>query len=451
VGRDPDPKIQPRPGLGTVFNVQRFARPSDDGVAAGFQLTGWWDFPDGGFSLRTEHGVQKVRIEPEATSNGDVGIERHYAARPGDVFRLTARLRLASKTGRFKGRVNLAARRRDETMSQVREFNDSQEDVTAAVVERRVEATMPPGTDFVSVRVKFHTAAPGETGEGEIHSMTLERIAAPTTPPSGTRLSLYDFNVHKMQDDWRGWIEFIGGQRLRPPDIVLLQDIEHDADRLELQRALGDAFGGRWTGRGTDSGWQTSVVWRARRFTRAAHRVWEGFGGGTCVDGSQDAPAVQVKLFDTQAQRSVSLVSLKTPPEVPDECAGSNMQKVHDSFAGDWAADLCVVGTDANSPARTPEGSWSPWYQRTVTSVRAGLTAPGSLGFLDPVADVIGTDESRFEEHVTLPGKGRVDFLLLRASADEPPVVVRQMTLPRGSVDGAKWSDHRCLHAEIAY
>jgi hypothetical protein len=451
VPRDPDPRIENRPDIGTVFNATRFRRPSAEGVAAGFQLTGFWDFPDGGFSLRTERGVQKVRIEPHATTNGDVGIERHFAARPGDVFRLTARVRVASKTGKFKARVNLSARRRDDHLSQVQEFNDSQDDVTRAAVERSTEAVMPPGTEFLSVRTKFHTSTPGETGEGEIHSMRLERIPAPTPAPAGTRLSLYDFNVHKMRDDWRGWIEFIGDQGLRAPDVVLLQDVEHDADRVELQNALGEAFGGIWTGRGTDPEWQTAIVWRTRRFRRAAHRTWRGFGGGTCVDNSQDAPAIQVKLRDARANKWVSLVSLKTPPEVDDHCVWSNMQKVDRSFEGDWAADLCVVGTDANSPARSPEGEWMPWYESTVRSERARLVAPDSLGFTDPVADVIGTDESRFEEHVTLPAKGRVDFLLLRTPARTPPPIARQMTLPRGSADGVKWSDHRCLHAEVAY
>lgn len=448
---DPHPRIENRPGIGTVFNVTRFREPSAEGVAEGFQRTGYWDFPEGGFSLAVERGVQKVRIEPTATSNGDVGIERHFAVRPGDVYRLTSRLRVAGKTGKFKGRVNLSARRRDAKLSQVKEFNDSQEEITNAVVERSTEAVIPEGTDFVSVRVKFHTSEPGESGEGEIHSMRLERIAAPTPTPAGTRLSLYNFNIHLMRDDWRGWIEFIGDQGLRRPDVVLLQDVEHDADRVALQQALGEAFGGTWMGRGTNPQWQSAIVWRQRRFTHAKSLVWHGFGGGTCVDGSQDAPAIQVKLNDTLAKKSISLVSLKTPPQVDDDCVASNMEKVHRSFAGEWAGDLCVIGMDANAPARDPERNWMRWYRRTVRSQRAELPAAGTLGFYDPVTEVYGADPVLLDEHVTLPGKGRVDFLLVRTDSAAPPSIVRQMTLPRGSADGAKWSDHRSLHVEIAY
>lgn len=447
--RDPDPKIEKRPEIGTVFNA-RFTHPSAQGVARGFQLTGFHDFPEGGFSLSVEHGVQKVRIDPAALSNGDAGIERHFAVQPGDVFRLTSRVRVASKTGKFKARVNLSARRSDG--SQVGEFNDSQEDVTNAVVERSREAVIPPGTAFLSARVKFHTSTPGETGEGEIHSMRLERIPALTPASAGRRLSLYNFNIHKMQDDWRGWIEFIGDQRLRAPDIVLLQDIEHDADRIELQHALGEAFGGTWAGLGTAPGWQTAIVWRTRRFTRATSRKWLGFGGETCVDNSQNAPALQVKLRDAAAGKWLSLVSLKTPPlRIGDECAGRNMQKVHDNFTGDWAADLCVIGMDANAPARDAERRWLPWYVGAVRSQRAQLTATQSLGFLDPVTEVYGSDPALLDEHVTLPGKGRVDFLLMRAASDIAPTIVRQMTLPRGNAAGIKWSDHHCLHTEIAY
>ncbi|HEX2057861.1 MAG TPA: hypothetical protein VHI71_05780 [Actinomycetota bacterium] len=447
---DPDPNIERRPAVGTAFDVNRFARPSADGVAAGFQLTGWWDFPRGGFELSVDRGIQKVRIKPEAEDNGDVGIERHFTVQPGDAFRLTARLRVASKTGKFKGRVNLAARRH-EGGKQVKEFNDSQEDVTDTAVERIAQGVMPTGSEFLSVRVKFHTSAPGESGEGEIHSMRLERLAALPTEPVGKRLSLFDFNINKMRHDWRGWIRFVQDQRLRAPDIVLLQDVENDAEREELQAALAEAFGGVWNGAGSDPQWQTAIVWRKRRFTRAQHRIWRGFGGQGCVDNSQDAPAVQVKLFDTLAQKSVSLVSLKTPPQVEDSCVWSNVQKVDNSFRDGWDADLCVMGTDANSPDRIETGDWAPWYRRTVRSERGRLSIAGVLGFCDPVVDVCGADKARLDEHVTLRGRGRVDFLLLRTAARTAPAVVRQMTLPLGNASGSKWSDHRSIHAEIAY
>ena len=446
---DPDPKIEPRPEIGPVFHARRFDRPKVDGVARGYQLTGWYDFPDGGFQLWAENGAQKVRIDAGAATNGDAGIERHFAVTPGDVYRLTARLRVVAKTGKFKGRVNLSARRTDG--SQVKEFNAAQDDVTETAVERAVEAVVPAGATFLSARVKFHTSAPGESGEGEIVAMTLERIPKLTEIPAGSRLSIYDFNVHKMQGDWPGWIGYIQEQKLAPPHLVLLQDIEHDAGREALQWALGDAFGGTWSGRGSDPQWQTAIVWRTGRFSNVTSRVWRGFGGDPCADNSQDAPAVQVKLYDKVAKRWVCAVSLKTPPRAGDaECVMQNMNKVNGSFNPPWAADLYVVGTDANSPDRAATGEWVPWYPATVRSPATSLVAASTLGFTDPVADRAGGDTAVLEEHATL-GRRRVDYLLLRSATATAPVVVRQMTLPLGNALGVKWSDHRSLHAEVAY
>lgn len=444
----PDPQIEKRPEPGVVFEHRRFDHAGGDGVAKGFQPTGAWDFPEGGFEHHCEHGLQKVRIRPGAPTNGDAGIERHFAVSPGDVYRLTARVRVAHETGAFKGRVNLSAR--FDNGKQIEEFNDAQDAVTDTPMERVAVALVPPGTAFLTARVKFHTAAPGDGGEGEIHSMTLERLRDVPKEPEGKRLSIYDFNIHKMLDEWHGWMRFIKEQRLAAPDVVLLQDVEDDSDRVRFENALGEAFGGVWAGRGTDPAWQTAVVWRSGRFSGAESRVWRGFGGERCVDDSQDAPAIQVKLHDDVAGRWISLVSLKTPPSVPDECVWQNVRKVDRSFDPPWGGDVCVIGTDANSPDWDPSEDWARWYRRTVRSEPAHLSAEDSLGYCDPVADACGRDRGRMEEHLTLGGT-RVDFLLLRTRERKAPRIVRQMTLPRGNVHGVKWSDHRSVHAEIAY
>ncbi|HYP24790.1 MAG TPA: hypothetical protein VEV43_14575 [Actinomycetota bacterium] len=443
-----DPKIEKRPDVGVVFDVQRFERPGGDGVASGFQPTGPWDFPDGGYDHFVEHGVQKVRIRPAAPTNGDVGIERHFEVSPGDVYRLTARVRVARKDGAFKGRVNLSAR--EENGAQVEEFNGAQEEQTDTPMERTALAVVPKEARVLTARVKFHSSAPGDAGEGEIHSVRLERLRDVPKEPEGERLSLYDFNVHKMEDEWRGWIRFIKDQRLAPPDIVLLQDIADDAGRMRFEDAMGEAFGGHWAGRGSDPAWQVAVVWRSGRFSQAQSRVWRGFGGEGCVDGSQDAPALQLKLRDDAARKWISVVSLKTPPGVADECVWKNMQKVDGNFDGAWRGDLCVIGTDANSPDRDDRDDWARWYRRTIRSEAAHLAAEDSLGFCDPVADECGRDRARMEDHLTL-GKMRIDFLMLRTGGRKAPRVVRQMTLPRGNVDGVKWSDHRSVHAEVVY
>ncbi|MDQ3982112.1 MAG: hypothetical protein M3271_05465 [Actinomycetota bacterium] len=269
-----------------------------------------------------------------------------------------------------------------------------------------------------------------------------------TKAAEGTRLSLYDFNIHKMDDDWRGWIRHIKTADLAPPDIVLLQDVERDAEREVFQKALGETFGGNWLGRGSDSEWQTAIVWRGGRFSKMTSRRWGGFGGTGCVDNSQDAPAVQVRIFDGEADKWVSLVSLKTPPQVGDECAGRNFQKVNEHFGGQWDGDLCAIGTDANSPDRSPGGEFAGWYRRSIHSDIAKLIAGESLGFCDPILELCGEDKKKLAEHATLRDT-RVDFLFVRVRGRKRPDIVRQETLPRGKPD--KWSDHRSVHVEVRY
>lgn len=261
-------------------------------------------------------------------------------------------------------------------------------------------------------------------------------------------LSLYDYNIHQMKDDWRGWIKHIQNTGLTPPDIVLLQDIESDTERQAFERALSDAFGGRWSGRGSEPGWQTAVVWRGTRFWRMTARSWRGFGARTCVADSQDAPAVQVRLWDSRAEKWLSIVSLKTPPEVPDDCAWRNFERVSTSFKSPWNADLYVVGTDSNSPDRDAKAEWGSWFPKLVRSEGMKLTAKPSLNFCDPIVEACEGDRSRLVEHATLRDE-RLDFLLLRSSSGKPPNVVSALTLPRGKP--SKFSDHRSVHAEITY
>lgn len=169
-----EPRVEEHSGLGLVWAARRFDNPAHNGVAEGFQLAGWWDFPHGGFKCWVEDGVQKVKIQDDAPTNGDAGIERHLKVTPGEVYRLTARVRVVQKKGDFKARVNLSARRSDNT--QVAEANEKQVDETEHPVERIAEARIPHGADFLSARVKFHSSDPGDSGEGEIHEMKLERI-----------------------------------------------------------------------------------------------------------------------------------------------------------------------------------------------------------------------------------------------------------------------------------
>jgi hypothetical protein len=171
-----DPKIEPHPSVGLVFEMKRFDESDKDGVALGCQITGPQDFPSGGYKHWLENGRQKVRIEKSATSNGDAGICRHFSVRPGEEYRLTAKVQLLAKSGQAKARVNMAAQRKDN--SQVKEFNANPLEVIAPKAAiRTARALIPDGTQSLSVRVKFHTDKPGEFCEGEIYSMKLERLS----------------------------------------------------------------------------------------------------------------------------------------------------------------------------------------------------------------------------------------------------------------------------------
>jgi hypothetical protein len=262
-------------------------------------------------------------------------------------------------------------------------------------------------------------------------------------------VSLYDFNVHKMQDDWQGWISHIRESDLAPPDIVLLQDVENDAGRGVFQAALTQSFGGTWLGRSSHREWQTAVVWRSDRFVRPTSRLWQGFGGEDCRDGSQDAPAIQVKLFDSIARKWISLVSLKTPPQVDDKCVLFNFRKVNNNFRPPWTADLYVIGTDANAPDRDEAGEWMTWYRKSVRSKAGELLDADSLRFCDPILEACQADKALInEDHLTLRNT-RIDFLLLRLASGRLPKIARSLTLPRGKP--AKWSDHRSVHVLLEY
>lgn len=169
-------EILPHPNIGVVFHVTKFEKPNERGVAHGFEETGWKDFLEGDYKLIVAKGIQNVKIHENAKENGDAGVARHIEARPGEEYKMTARVRVKKKKGGFKARLNMAARKREGPQVGDREFNTSVEEETDKVVEQSVKGVMPPETEQLTVRVKFHTFKPGEAGEGEIHSVKLERL-----------------------------------------------------------------------------------------------------------------------------------------------------------------------------------------------------------------------------------------------------------------------------------
>jgi hypothetical protein len=124
-------------------------------------------------------------------------------------------------------------------------------------------------------------------------------MSTKSATPRHSSLAVYDFNINQMKLQWRGWIEHIRSRGLPAPDLILLQDVNSDTERKELQVALASAFGGAFEGRGSEPTWQSSIVWRAARFERARHRAWKGWGHPVdkpgCIERGEGAPAVQVR------------------------------------------------------------------------------------------------------------------------------------------------------------
>ena len=168
-------KLEPHPDVGMVFNITKFEKPDQHGCDERCAEIGWKDFLDGDYELHVANGVQHVKIHQHARKNGDAGIARHFEAHPGEVYRLTAVVRIKSQKGEFKCRVNLAPRRLWAEQTG-KEGNRSQEEPTRDPVKRDCTQEMHPETQMVTARVKFHTFHPGEAGEGEIYSMKLERL-----------------------------------------------------------------------------------------------------------------------------------------------------------------------------------------------------------------------------------------------------------------------------------
>ena len=172
----PDPPIlEPHPRVGVVFNMDGFARPNKRGCAEHCGEIGWEDFEEGDYKLHVTKGVQLVKIQKGVKRNGDAGIGRHFQAHPGEIYRLTAVVRLKRKHGDgVKFRVNISPRELWGPQTG-EEGNRSLADVTDKPVTVTCVQEMHPGTEQVTVRVKLHTD-PGEAGDGEIHSWKLERL-----------------------------------------------------------------------------------------------------------------------------------------------------------------------------------------------------------------------------------------------------------------------------------
>lgn len=267
-----------------------------------------------------------------------------------------------------------------------------------------------------------------------------------------TTLGVYDFNINLMKLQWRGWINHILENELPRPDLILLQDIENDTERKELQGALTDAFGGRWAGRGSEPIWRASIVWRADRFERPKHRAWKGWGHPLsepgCIESGEGAPAIQVRLFDKEAGKWISAASFKTPGKAGEECVPKNMSLVDSKLKEKgWSGSVLFMGTDANFPDYGEDRTWRSWYRDTISL----LKGESNLGYRDPIFELCEGDIDALQEGHRSLGRRRVDYLLFKKVRGRDPRILAADTMPYGGRGAKRWSDHRSVFVQIDY
>lgn len=287
-----------------------------------------------------------------------------------------------------------------------------------------------------------------------------------------TRVSVYNFNIHKMEDRWRAWVRWIERQDAHRPDVLLVQDMEDRAERQLFQDFLEATWGGTWSGLGGVSGaggWHTAVIWRTERFDALKSRGWWGYGdatkdaNATCTDEAdgQDSPngspAVQVRLFDKIAEKYVSAVSFKTPGAAPDDCPWKNTRKFHFKLKEKgWSGRLLLVGTDANSrdwdKTGDNTGEYRCWYRGTNGDLGGngcGDTENANQGFRDPIYQMCGGQRTCLDNNRT-HGTSRIDYIFTKLGDGSLPQTSNSLTLPAGVRDG-KFSDHRAIRSLISY
>lgn len=276
-------------------------------------------------------------------------------------------------------------------------------------------------------------------------------------------IGVYQLNIHRMENTWPDWINFIKWDPSAvTPDLILGQDFETLQEIEEFRFTISHSWWGfntNYTYVYRQAGANYVVIfWRTSRFSSAKDRGWNGYGGdqssSTCEPGANNAQAVQVRLWDTLAQKHVGAVSMKTPPKPTNECARMNMEKAtdelnrNDATVGDWRGDLRLVGTDANAPDYA-NGAYECWWDRTVAADPGPCGTSPDLGWSDVVYDLCAGARACLDQHFTrLASRTRIDFLFAKRPATTA-VSTNQKTLSQG--DCTKFSDHCSVGAAVLY
>lgn len=276
---------------------------------------------------------------------------------------------------------------------------------------------------------------------------------------NGSSVAVYDVNVGQMAYTWKEWAAEIKRQEGYPvPDVILGQDFKDDADIDTFKKSISNPD----EGFGVDYSWRQSnysstnpnrrvIFWRTSRFTLASVARWQGWGGGRlepCQHPASNAEAVQVRLYDTQAGKYVSAVSMKTPPkDTLSECAFKNAQLAGTKMNAVGAGDMQLIGMDTNATDYL-NGSYDCWWRATVSS--SGTTCYGTnLGWSDVIYAGCGGLRSCLDANPTRFNT-RIDYIFARASGLNGAMTREEKTLGL-TYQCKQFSDHCSVRAVVSY
>lgn len=298
------------------------------------------------------------------------------------------------------------------------------------------------------------------------------------------RLAVYDFNIHQMGDDWKGWVQYVKDNPDLPiPDILIVQDLPDpethpSGGRPALRSYLSsvEGFGVPYSVRANshqhpDIALERAVFWRNDRLGLLDFRRFNGWGGpkGDCVKDAGNGYAVQVRLEDKlrDTRNKVSVVSFKTRPDADNAwCPWKNTKFMNYKLTeSGWSGALHIMGTDSNHEDWNPDlNKWRCWYRGTNGSLGKGCPdgADANRGYVDPIYVVCGGNKDcTSKENTTIfktknfpDRRRRIDFIFAKAGNGNVPATDNAQTLPRGPAGcsaEACFSDHNSVHSYVIY
>lgn len=291
---------------------------------------------------------------------------------------------------------------------------------------------------------------------------------AATRFTTATSIAVYDVNIHKMDDNWQGWVADIRNNDTNAPvpDVILGQDFQNETEIQDFQAYIGRVD----VGFGTPYAYAASnytaefpnrrvIFWRTARFTWSKADYWMGHGGtqaNQCAYPASNTQAIQVQLWDALAAKYVAAVSMKTPPNGTfNECVWRNMQLATSLMnRAEWTGSLQLIGMDTNAP-EWDGSSYNCWWRGSVAA--DGTTCNGTdLGYSDVIYDLCSGQtyprnclDGHWTHKNTSGVTTRIDYLFAKRSGGAGAVSTARRTIDKGMC--SRFSDHCSVRAEIGY